>query len=340
MIIFDAPVSPDALTAFIREVPTPAGLTLVPLVPKTQSFSNRFSWSEVTRTNRTARFRSFDGRIHVSDRDTGAQAEVSLLPLSDSLNQGEYETLQLAFARTGGTRTEALTNAIYNDAEVLTRHAWNRLELAIGDILADGKLTINDDGFQGEADFGVPADQIVTAGTKWDAGGKVLADLEAWSDVAAKGGSNMTDMIVSRKTLRKMLRAKDVVDSVYGAQTGRTSVTVEDLRTALADLNLPANITVSDTVLDVDGVATRAIPEDKVIMTAAPISELIEVRFGVSATALELVNSNHAEMSFEDAPGLVGVIVKEGPPYRQFSFIDGVVMPILRDGKSLMVASI
>ena len=68
-----------------------------------------------------------------------ADKRVNMLPLSDSLNMGEYERLQLEFARTGGTRREALANAIYNDAERLTRHMQYRMEQAIGDVLTDAR---------------------------------------------------------------------------------------------------------------------------------------------------------------------------------------------------------
>jgi hypothetical protein len=34
-------------------------------------------------------------------------------------------------------------------------------------VLTDGKLTINENGFAGEADFGVPGNQIVAPGRVW-----------------------------------------------------------------------------------------------------------------------------------------------------------------------------
>jgi hypothetical protein len=81
-IFFDAPVTPDALTTFIREVPTPATLGLSSLFPVRTVDDNKVDFAEIISTNRTARYRSFDGRIHVSERDTGSDKRVNLAPLS------------------------------------------------------------------------------------------------------------------------------------------------------------------------------------------------------------------------------------------------------------------
>ena len=167
-ILFDAPVKPGALTEFTRRVPVNAENTLLTEAPAKYLQTNTVNFGEIVKRNRTARYRSFDGRVHVSDRDSGSTANVPLIPLSTSSNQGEYETLQLAFARTGGTNTAALANAIYDDATQLTSEVQARLEQAWGDVLSDGKLTVNENGLLGfEADFGVPANHIVTASGVW-----------------------------------------------------------------------------------------------------------------------------------------------------------------------------
>jgi hypothetical protein len=236
-IFYDAPVTPDALTAFVRQVPQPAGLGLSALFPSEQRDTNTIDWSEITQTNRTARFRSFDGRIHVSDRDAGSDKRVAMIPLSDSLNMGEYERLQLEFARTGGTRTAALSTAIYNDAERLTRHVQNRVEQAIGDVLVDGKLTINENGYQGEADFGVPANQLITAATPWttNATAPALDNIIAALDVyVAANGFAPGGFLTSRRIVRLMQTNAQLVGAAVGTQSGRTRITSAGCSTARA----------------------------------------------------------------------------------------------------------
>jgi hypothetical protein len=341
-IFFDAPVEPDALTSFVREVPIPSGLTLSTLFPRRDLDTNTVDFAEIVRTNRTARYRSWDGRIHVSERDTGSEKRVALLPLSSSLSMGEYERLQLEFARNGGTNQQALANSIYNDATNLTREVQNRIELAWGDVLTDGVLTINENGFMGSADFGVPSTHLVSAGTAWtNIAAPALDNLLAWMDVyVATNGVLPGQMRTSLRATRLMQTNTQLINAAVGAAVGRTRINREELNDVLSSEGLPTLGEPYDAVLDVDGTTTRVIPDDRVLFLPTNIEDLGYTAWGVSATALELVNSNEADLSFEEAPGIVGVVEKTGPPYRQFTFVDAVAMPILADARKLMVADV
>lgn len=341
-IFFDAPVTPDALTTFVRDVPVNPSLALLEAFPSVNLQTNTVDFAEIVRTNRTARFRSFDGRIHVSARDAGSEKRVNLLPLSTSLSMGEYERLQLEFARTGGTRQAALANAVYNDATNLTREVQNRLEQAWGSVLSTGILAIDENGFQGEADFGVPANHKVTAATVWsNKAALALSELIAWHDVYVATTGSAAGSIRMSLTARRFLQVNtEIVNAVHGSTSGKTRVTVDELNELLATEGLPPIAEPYDAQVDVDGAITRVIPASKVTFTPADLSSLGHTAWGVSATALELVNSGEAELSFEEASGIVGVVEKVGPPYRQFTFVDAVAMPILSDARRLFIATV
>ena len=344
-IVFDGPVSPDALTTFIRNVPIPASNALQALFPTRYFDSNRVDWAELVQTNRTAAYRSFDGMIHVSARDAGSGKFVELIPFSDSLNLGEYERIAIEIARLGGTNRQAQVNAAYNDAERLVGTMHNRIELAWGDVLTDGKLTINEGGLQSEADYGVPANQVTApVGALWtDANQSTavpLTDLDAWQEVRiANGNERATRMLMSRVRVGALRRNKQIIDAVYGATAGRTSVTIGELNTLLASEDLPTIVTY-DSTLNVEGTVTRVIAQDKIMLLPEDIGSLGFMAFGLSATALEIVGSGQAEMSFGDASGIVGVVEKVGPPYREFTFVDAVGMPILSNAGLLTIADV
>lgn len=344
MIVYDAPVSPDALSSFVREIPARRDLTFMNLFNTVLQDGNTFDWSEVTRRNRTARFRAFDGSVHVSDRDGGSDARVALPPLSSSLAQGEYERLQIEFAKTGGTREQALVRAIYNDGEQLTREVQNRLEQAIGQVLATAKLTIDENGLQSEADFGAAEATIVTAATAWTntATAPVLDNLIAWRDALTdKGVGAPVAMFGARANLRLMLRNKQIIDAAVGSTSGKTRVTADEFWSLMDSEGLPGRWIDADGQVDVDGVATRVYPADRIGFLPQDPAELLQVRMGVSATALEMVGSEHSDMEFEDAPGIVGVVDKgAGVPYRQTAYVDAVGMPILIDARQLMSAKV
>lgn len=343
-IVFDGPVTPDALTTFVREVPTPADQVLNQLLPDRFFTKNSIDVQEITRTNRTARFRAYDARLHVSQRDTSTLKTVKLPPLSTSLSMGELERLQLEFARTGGTNQEAIVDAIYDDATNLTREVLTRMEQARGDVLTDGKFTLaGEGGLFLEADFGVPANHFVSPGVPWStvASATIIANISAWVDVyVATNGFPPGGMAVSRQTVNYMLQNAEL-RSLAASLSGTPSlITRQTVDGALAAYSLPPIVMVYDTVVDVDGVSTRVLPADRVIFVPPNITDLGYTAWGVSATSLELLNSSQVDMSFSEAPGIVGVVEKSGPPYREFTFVDAVGMPVLANAKLLMVADV
>lgn len=342
VIAFDAPVSPTDLTYFMRRVPVPADNVLLPAFPVRQLNTNTIDFGEIVKTNRTARFRSFDGRIHVSDRDTAGETRVSLLPLSDSLNKGEYERLQEEFARTSGTNRSLLADAIYNDAENLTNNVYNRLEQAWGDVLTDGKLTINENGFQGEADFGVPAGHIVTAATLWtNIAAPALDNLRSWADTYAATTGVMPGAIrTTLAVVRNLQKNTQIINAIVGATPGRTSVTLSEIDALLATEGLPPITIQRVKQVDVDGVTTATLPSDRLFFTPENFGDLGYTAWGVSATALELVRSSAVEFGFSSAPGIVGVVEKVGPPYREFTYADATAMPVLAAPKSIFIAKV
>jgi hypothetical protein len=346
-IWWDSPVSPDAQTAFMREVPVPVNNALLQTFGRQTSDDNTVDFSEIVRTNRIARYRTWDGRIHVSERDGGSGKRVRIAPLSTSLNESEFERVMREIQRTRGTNQRLLETAIYNDSERLTQETLNRLEMAWGDVLSDGILSIAEGGIgstAGTADFGTPANQKTTVGVAWTSFGTstVISDLRAAVDiyVAANGGPPGS-ILTSNVNHLRMRRSNEVVDLVYGTADTRTQVKQDEMTTLLADelqgLQLRAPY---DASFDVDGAIVRTIPDDKVILLPPNLDDLGYTVWGTTATAMELVDSNLSDLSFEDAPGIVGVVEHVGPPYRRFTFVDAVAMPILSNAKLLSVLDV
>jgi hypothetical protein len=346
VIMFDGPVTPDDATEFVREVPSRRNLTLLREFPVRYEDDNTVDFSEIVRTNRTAKYRSFDGRIHVSKRDAASERRVRLAPLSSSLSEGELERLNQEFARLGGSNERARVRAIYNDAEQLIREAHNRLELAWGDTLTDGALAIAELGQV--AEYGIPGNHLVAPATAWTdtTNATVLTHLRTWADVwKATNGYWAGRAKTSLRMLRLAQRNKEVIDAVYGATQGRTRVTVAELNDLLRDENLPVFDEPYDSELSVDDVTTRTIPDDRVCIMPTDLEELGHTAMGVSATALELANSDESDVSFENEDGLVAggfvcVVIKDGPPFREYVFVDGVGQPVLDDAKKLLVADV
>ncbi|MFI8976909.1 major capsid protein [Nocardia asteroides] len=342
-LIFDGPVHPDAATAFAREIPTPADHLLSAFLPDQLVQEQTIRLINSTRVNRTAQFRSFDGSIPQLERDFVETREIDLLPISIQGTKGELERLQLERARQRGGSLEAITSAIYNDIEIAVRSIRNRIELARGELLSTGKIQLsNENGLTLTADFEVPPDHFVTAGTAWSntATATVVSDLATWTEkYIADNGFAPAGMIISRKTAGLLQRNKEFKDYSSSLSGGPAIVSKSIVNSVLEDFNLPAISAVYDTSINVQGVDTRVIPENKVIFVP-PAGRLGSVKWGVTATALELVSAAQSDMAFSDAPGITGVVVKSGPPFKETTVVDALTLPVLEDPKSLFVASV
>lgn len=336
---------PDALTTIIREVPVPATFMLNQVLPDRYFDRNDVVITELTKVNRTARFRAFDAKFHVSERDAFSDKQVRLPALSSSKNVGELERLNLEFARLAGTNRAALIDQVYDDAASLTQEVKARMELARGQVLSTGTFVLTaEGGITTTADFGLPGGNSVTpASGLWSdvVNSKPITDILAWSDYyVALNGFAPGSMIITRAQLHLLQRNAEV-RAYYASLAGSVDVvTSERLSTLLLSLGLPDVQFVYDTQVDVDGSTTRVIPTNKVVFLPPNVTDVGFTAWGVSATALELVRSSEVDMAFEQAPGIVAVVEKEGPPYREFTYVDAVGMPVIQQPRYLMIATV
>src|ERR1043165_3182795 len=213
-MIVDDYIEPAVLTGFVREVPTPYALTLNQFLPDRQIGDIEAAIDQVTRTNRAAKFRSWDTETPIGQRDTFQRSKVKLPPLGIKLPIGELERLLLERIRTGGDNRNAYVEAIYNDAETATRNVLNRMELAGGDVLADGKFTLTgENGLTIEADFGVDNSNIVSASTPWTTHttASPLTDLKTWVDhYLDVNGERPAYMLTSNTVISNLLLCQEL----------------------------------------------------------------------------------------------------------------------------------
>jgi hypothetical protein len=347
-IIFDGPVSPDALTEYVRNVPTPVNQVLNQILPDRMFSQNKIDVSVLTRRGRTARFRAYDADVHVTSRDTAVLSTVKLPPLSDSITQGELETLELEMARSNGSNMQPIIDQIYDDAGNLTRNIQRRMELARGDVLADGVFTLaGEGGLTLTADYQVPSANKPTAGVLWSdtANSDPLSDLYNWvyAYTVTMGNGFAPEGLLLSRSIQNYLLNNTKIRTATGSVLGiNSSVTLTDLNSVFVARGIPPLLPTYDTAVDVDGTRTPVLPANKVIFVPPdPGENLGYTAWGVTATALKLANSGNAEMTFEEAPGIVGVIDQgDDVPYSQKVYVDAVGMPVINNPYALFAATV
>lgn len=342
MIVSDY-IEPATLTGFVREVPAPAFLTLNRWLPDRNINDIEAAIDEVTKTNRVAKFRSYDAETETGKRDQWKRSRIAIPPVGLKLPIGEEERLKLERSRNGGDNQRAYEDAIYNDAENITQYVYNRVELARGDVLVDGKFTLADEGGQTlEADFGVPAEHFVSAAVLWSnsTDASPLTDLKGWvRDYVDANGFRPAYMQTSEEVISNLLLCQEIRELLSSLAGVPSLVTEEQLNRVLQAHRLP-QLVEYDTRLDVDDVDTRVIPEDRVILLPPDSAPLGITAWGITAEALELASGQNPSLEFEDLPGLVGVVMKEGDPVRTWTKVGATAMPLIQAPKRLMVADV
>jgi hypothetical protein len=344
-LFLDGPLPLEDVITFTQQVPLPSNNKLTQMFPTRHYATDEIDMAIITQTNRAAKYRNWDGAFWTAPRDTGLEKRVKMLPLGARSSEiGEYERRQIEFAAVGGTIQSILHQAIYNDLENQTHYVQNRVELAWGDVLSDGILTINENGVQQQLDFGIPTNQVVTpAGALWSdtANSNPLIDLEAWYDIyVALNGSGPGQFLCSLTTARQLQSNTHLINQIRGAQTGVTNVTLAEISGLFNSYDLPSISmdNVYNSFFDVDGVKTAPLAANKFLFLPTDMGELGFTAWGTPTTVMEL-NANNVQV--ETAAGIIGILVREeAPPFNKTTYVDAVSLPVLADPRKLLVATV
>lgn len=342
-LFLDGPLPLDAITTFVQNIPLPSNNQLTAMFPRREFDTDEVDFATITQTNRAAQYRAFDGNYWVAPRDTGSEKRIKLLPLGGTLAVGEYERRQIQFANVGGTIQQKLADAIYDDATLLTRYAQNRLELAWGDVLADGVLSINENGVNQQLDFAVPVTQKVAPATLWSntATSTPFTDILAWFDVwVAINGDRPGQFKTSLEVLRLLQRNTQLINMIKGAQTGVTNVTLEEISGLFAAYGLPpiSMDSMYNSSFDVDGTTTRVLAASKFLFLPDDLGTLGFTAWGTPTTVMELNENN---IQIETAAGIIAILVREdNPPFKKQTFVDAVALPVIADPRKLLIATV
>lgn len=271
--------------------------------------------------------RAWDAESPIGGRQGVQRIMGELPPISKKYRLGEEERLRLrALERRD---TSGLVNAIYDDAAKAARSVAARIEMLRGEALYTGKLTINENGVNQVVDFGRNAGHTVTAGTLWSntAASTPITDELAWiTTYRANTGIYPAVAVTSLATVnnlalnaqyRSLAQANGITPAVLG---------LAGINSIRAVYNLPP-IVINDELVRKDGVATRVIPANRFVYMPPASEPLGRTFFGTTAEALELVGA--AQISQDQAPGMVAVVEKTFDPVATWTKVAAVALPVV-----------
>lgn len=281
-------------------------------------------------TGALAQYRAFDAETPIGSGGTATRKVFELLPLGLKERVSEYDQLR---AR-GNEGNELVLGGVDKAAMRVANAVVDRLEIARGQAIDTGALTINENGVVQTVTFGRPGGNTVTAATLWSGAAKPIDDLIAWCDVYALGnqGGQPGAIVMSRRVVAALQRNADIRGLV--ATTGGTPgiVSLDALNAVLAAYGLPPIV-----IYDRKIRGTAVLPDNKVyLLPSAGANDLGATFYGQTLEAGE----PEYGIAAGDQPGLVVGAWKTRDPIAAWVHANAIAMPILVNPVASMVATV
>lgn len=271
--------------------------------------------------SRAASFRAYDAESPISGRTGISRISGELPPISEKRRLGEYDRLKMR------KLDEGIKNAILNDAVDLAKAIKARLEIARGEALNLGKVTLSENGLALEADFGRKASHTQTAVTRWDqSDSDPIADLLAWSAVyKATNGIRPAEALVSDQLISVLMRNSSIRGYVLPAGSTQNIVTVDALNALLASFQLPKFTVYEAQIQGEDGNAQSILDPKRVLFLPPAGQKIGETLWGVTAEALD---ENYG-IDSTDGPGIVVGSYSDNDPVSQWTKASAIALPVV-----------
>ncbi|MFG2292063.1 major capsid protein [Streptomyces sp. NPDC048603] len=280
-------------------------------------------------------FRAFDAESDIGSRAGASRVTGELPPLSRKMPVGEYEQIRMRNVDTQGSE---IRDAMEADAVKLVSAIAARIELARGQALFTGAVTIAENGVQASVDFGRAAGHTVTAGTVWSSTETALAydDLQSWLDTYnTTNGTLPAYTLMSRKIYNFLRRNKQIRELAFsGASSAPTVLTRDALNAALGDFDIPP-VVIYDAKVSVGGAATRVTPEDKICFLPDQGDAAGKTMWGVP------VEANDPRYGLQgDAAGVAVGAYKSEDPQTVWTRATAIALPVLAAPDLTFVADV
>lgn len=308
MALLNDLIPPTELLGFVRTLEFPDLSVLDDILPDTEVQNIEYAVMKDTRADvDAAEYRGFDTEAGIGKRPGTQRLRGKIPPVSRKIRLGEEEILRLEAEKTGDT--EALIEAIFDDAASMTRAVRARVTLAKGSVLATGKVTLAENGVVAEADYGVPGGNITTVGTAWsNTAASMVTDLTTVQAAyrTTNKGLNPGGIIINSTILGYMLRNTEMRTLLASIAGAPALITRQGVDAALQAFGLPPILKVIDTQVMVNGSATYLIPQDKVIFVPPATAPLGATPFGITAEALRLRQGGQIEV--DQLSGMIATV--------------------------------
>ncbi len=304
-------VSVMDLTAFARAIPSPKDFLLTQTIfPTVEMREVKWRTKDSGRYVNVAKYRAFNASVPFATREAWQTSREGALPaLGQKLVVSEQE--QILLEASHGSDQDRLIELLYDDVERHVEAIRSRLELAAGDVLVDGRFTLEqENGLTLEVDWNVPAENMPVARIPWsDPASDPIADELRWIQHLDDIGAPEPELVITSRKAFSYLAANNAYRAAYygsvnPSTTPTATLTPQQINVVRGNYNLPP-IQFYKAQVRVDGKPRKVLPEDLWILVPPEREKWAQTMYGVTAEALVLSRGMNPEIIREDAPGLI-----------------------------------
>lgn len=236
----------------------------------------------------SASIHAFDAEAEIDQRETVSSDIADLALIKRKRKLSEKEIIRLEQPRNNAEEKEAIQK-IYNDTDALQDSVLTRVEAMRGEALSTGKLSISENGYKAEIDYGIPKAHKQTF--TWSSGTPdILRDMDIAVDkIVDDTGFTPTRVLTSKKNMKHILRDEKVRKAIFGVNSDKI-LSRQELNNFLQTQGLPqiGTYDAKYRVLTEKGeyTARRYFAESAFVFM--PDGDMGETLFGLTAEELEL----------------------------------------------------
>lgn len=280
---------------------------------------------------------ALDTEAEIGSRPVFDKTRVEKLLIKRKINQTERVQL---LEESGVNADDAIVRYVFDDMRLMADAVKVRTEVAKMEVLSTGKMTIHENRLAMDIDYGVPA-QNTSYTLDLGPNADIIGQIQAIVDAAADNGETITEMVTSKKELRKIAANKSVQTLIFGAAGQGTYVSTDRLQALFGQMFGFSTITTNDLRYKVQRASgeeelKRFFPDDKVTFLSAGSG----AGFGVGLWGVTPEEKAYGPYQDKSADQYITLTQWATPdPVAVWTKASGLFIPVLPNPNGLYIAT-
>ena len=309
---------------------------------KTQNITAKYlAMSDSAYLPTMATVHALDAEAQIGSRPTASIVTVEKLLIKRKINLSE----RVRLLRNHGVSTNnEILDYIFDDMARLAEGVKTRTEVAKQELLATGKMTINENHVNTTIDFGVPTDHTNKA-FDWSTEAKaktILDDIQGVRDAAIATGRVLREIVTSSAVLSLLAKSAVIQNALFGSAFAGRLATQDEITSLFSRLFGIERITVSDQVYNyekADGTLTtqRYFPKNKIAFLAT----MANGSFGAGLWGVTPEEEAQGAFTAASQNQYITMTQWQTPdPVAIWTKASGMFIPVLPDPNGLYIATV